>query len=160
MDTISVACILKLENSDQEIIRGSDVTDFTDMGGLKRDGREIFVQDILETDTHFYFRCRYQGNYTILSVEKNNGELEVEHCQLPLPFKELPTLASYKYGLSGMRGSGSFPVWGSIFGNELVQAFTPAELSVYKDKGLIEIPNELKEIKEEGNPVFVFYKLK
>ena len=49
-----------------------------------------------------------------------------------------------------MRGSGSFPVWGSIFGNELVQAFTPAELSVYKDKGLIEIPNELKEIKEEG----------
>lgn len=160
MDTISVACILKLENSDQEIIRGSDVTDFTDMGGLKRDGREIFVQDILETDTHFYFRCRYQGNYTILSVEKNNGELEVEHCQLPLPFKELPTLASYKYGLSGMRGSGSFPVWGSIFGNELVQAFTPAELSVYKDKGLIEIPNELKEIKEEENPVFVFYKLK
>ena len=160
MDTISVACILKLENSDQEIIRGSDVTDFTDMGGLKRDGREIFVQDILETDTHFYFRCRYQGNYTILSVEKNNGELEVEHCQLPLPFKELPTLASYKYGLSGMRGTGSFPVWGSIFGNELVQAFTPAELSVYKDKGLIEIPNELKEIKEEGNPVFVFYKLK
>ena len=47
-----------------------------------------------------------------------------------------------------------------VHSHELVQAFTPAELSVYKDKGLIEIPNELKEIKEEENPVYVFYKLK
>lgn len=156
-DTISVACVLRLENSNEEDIRALDISDFSDMAGLRRDEHEIFVQDILESSEHFYFRCRYKRGFSILSIRKSDGKTETEYCELPLPLKELSTLGTYQYGLLGMRGRNLFPVWGYIFGKELVQVITPAELMAHKDKGLIKLPVELGQIEEEGNPLIVFY---
>lgn len=158
-DTISVACVLRLENSEEEGARSLDVSDFSDIIGLQRGEHEIFVQDILESAEHFYFRCRYKGGISILSVRKRDGKTETESCELPLPLKDLSTLGTYQYCLLGMRGQNHFPVWGHIFGKELVQVITPAELMAHKDKGLLKLPAELEQMGEEENPFVVFYDL-
>ena len=60
--------------------------------------------------------------------------------------------------MSGTKSYENFPVWGRVENKELIQVITPYELSLYANEP-ITIPTELKNINEDENPVFVFYKL-
>lgn len=77
-------------------------------------------------------------------------------------FASLKELAAttLQHGLLGTRSYQGFPVWGNMTGNDLVQVITSAELDYYKNIRSILIPEQLKNLGEESNPVFIFYKLK
>ena len=159
-DTILPACVLRLDNSEEEIKRALDITDFSDIPGLKRDNRDIFVQDIQETKDYFYFRCRYNQGFNLIAVNKRTGEVLNERCEQPAPLQELAKNGTFVYGLLGSRSYNNFPVWGQFIGKELVQVVTPSELSAFKDMNSVTIPEELKNIDEEGNPIFIIHQLK
>lgn len=159
-DTISVACVLRLENSVEESIRSLDVSDFSDIAGLKRNPHDIFVQDILETQSHFYFRCRYNQGYNIIAVHKTDGTVQVERCKMPLTMSEMGDLGTYQYGLLGMFGTNTFPVWGRVFGHELVQVVSPSELDFYQKHNPIELPKSIQTSTIGENPIIIIYKFK
>lgn len=157
-DKITPACVLNLRNSDAEVIRSLDITDFSNMRADKKKPKDIFVQEMFDTPKCYYFSLWYdQGSY-IASVDKRSGETLVEKCEMPGSIKELAD-ANLLHGMEGTRSYGNFPVWGRVIGDELVQVVTPYELSLYKTLRTVTIPAELNKEKEEGNPVFVFYSL-
>lgn len=71
-------------------------------------------------------------------------------------------IGSYDFAAWSFRDKklSGFPVWGNMTGNDLVQIITSAELDYYKNIRSILIPEQLKNLGEESNPVFIFYKLK
>ncbi|WP_262349775.1 hypothetical protein [Parabacteroides johnsonii] len=73
--------------------------------------------------------------------------------------KELAA-TTLQHGLLGTRSYQGFSVWGNMTGNDLVQVITSAELDYYKNIRSILIPEQLKNLGEESNPIFIFYKLK
>lgn len=158
-DSVSVACVLDLQNSDEEVIRSLDATDFSDIQGMKRSNREIFVWDIFETPSRFYFRCRYNQGFQVVSVDKKTNEVVAEKCEQPGTLEERAK-TTLQHGMLGTRSYQNFPIWGRTCGNELVQIVTPAEVDYYKELGTITIPQELQDLGTDGNPVFLFYKLK
>lgn len=159
-DSIEIACVLSLNNSDAEVQRALNTKDFSDIQGFNRNDKDIFVQDILETESRYYFRCRYNQGFYILSVDKHTAKAVVERCPQPVPFKELTQMGTYQYGLLGTCSYQQFPVWGRARGKELVQVITPTELEFYKKLKSIAIPASLENKEGNANPFFVFYKLK
>ena len=65
-----------------------------------------------------------------------------------------------QHGMLGSKCYQQFPIWGRTQQNELIQVITPAELFLYQEKCHTKIPEALKGIKEDSNPIFIFYKLK
>lgn len=158
-DTIIPACILNLQNSENEIIRALDITDFSAFTGKQSEDGDICVSDMFETSKQYYFRFRYNQGHCVASVDKQTGKTLVERCEQPASLKEMADL-NLQYGMLGTKSYQGFPIWGRVTRNELVQVLTPAELCFYKQKSsTINIPDNLKINEEEGNPIFIFYKL-
>ncbi|WP_102406534.1 hypothetical protein [Parabacteroides bouchesdurhonensis] len=153
------ALVLNLRNSDKEVARSLDITDFSSLKGKLGDDKDIFISDIFETSSQYYFRFRFNLSHYVASVNKKTGKTLVEKCEQPGTLKELAD-ANLMHGMLGTKCHDNFPIWGRTFGNNLVQIVTPYELSLYKDKSSISIPNDLITKEEEGNPFFIFYKLK
>ena len=157
-DKISPACVLSLRNSDEEMINSLDVTNFNNLKNFGN-GKDYFVSDLFETPRRYYFRLRNNDGHYVASVDKKTGEALVEKCEQPASLKELAA-TTLQHGLLGTRSYQGFPVWGNMTGNDLVQVITSAELDYYKNIHSILIPEQLKNLGEESNPVFIFYKLK
>ena len=77
------ACVLNLQNSDQEIIRCLDATDFSSLHQKFGGNKDIFVSDLFETPRSYYFRCRYDGGHYVVSVDKETGKILAEQCEQP-----------------------------------------------------------------------------
>jgi len=157
-DSIAVACVFNAQNSEEEIRRSSDVTDFSDISGLRRSGSEIYVQDMMETPSKFYFRCGYKQGFRIVSVDKKTAEVSVEKCLQPASLQELAKTTLF-HGMLGSRSYNNFPIWGRCVKNELIQVITPSELSLYSEMKDISIPSFLQNVGEDDNPMFIIYKL-
>lgn len=80
---IMPACVLNLQNSDQEIIRCLDATDFSSLHQKFGGNKDIFVSDLFETPRSYYFRCRYDGGHYVVSVDKETGKILAEQCEQP-----------------------------------------------------------------------------
>jgi hypothetical protein len=157
-EKIQPVCILDLQNSDNEIIRSLDATDFSSLGKHRPEGKDIYVIDMFETHNTYYFRLLYNSDdYYVASTDKRTGETVVEKCIQPGDLHEL-TDVNLQRGMIGTRSFRNFPIWGQMEGDYLVQIVTPYELTFFKENGSITIPENLN-INEEGNPVFIFYKI-
>lgn len=158
-DTIEGVCVLRLRNSDNEIVRALDITDFSALRGKQSEDGDIFISDLFETFRRYYFRFRHNTNHYVASVDKNTGKAYVEKCAQPGNIKKMAD-ANLQLGMLGTQSYNHFPIWGRMEGNNLVQVVTPYELDLYGSGESISIPEELIRKEEEGNPVFIFYKLK
>ena len=153
---IEPSFVVKLDNSEKQIARSLDITDFAGMRNLE-DENDIVVTDMMETEKTLYLRFRYQHTNHVASINKRDGTVKVERCHQPKDFMTMAR-ANLLQGMSGTQSYKNFPVWGRVENKELIQVITPYELSLYANEP-ITIPTELKNIKEDENPVFVFYKL-
>jgi len=154
------ACILNLRNSNEEIVRSLDAADFMSLRNGRFEGTgDIYISDLFETTNQFYFRFRYNMDYYVASVSKQTGKTLVEKCQLPASLNELGG-ANPILGMVGTISYNRFPIWGSIENNYLVQIVTPSELDLYKNSDSISIPESLRTVEEEDNPIFILYKIK
>ncbi len=153
---IEPSFVVKLDNSDKQIARSLDITDFAGMRNLE-DENDIAMTDIMETEKTLYLRFRYQHINHVASINKETGNVKVEKCHQPKDYMTMAR-ANLLQGMSGTRSYKNFPVWGRVENKELIQVITPYELSLYVNEP-ITIPTELKNIKEDENPVFVFYRL-
>ena len=135
-DDILPACVLRTGNSDKEVIRSLDATDFS---SLKR---------------------KFGEDYDIFaSVHKKTGQVLAEKCAQPGDIRALGD-ANLLYGMLGTKSYQDFPVWGRTQGDCLVQLLTAYELHLSKEKCNITVPPELKEVNDDSNPVFIVYKLR
>ena len=153
---IEASSVIKLDNSDKQIIRSLDITDFASMGNLE-DENDIAITDMMETKNTLYLRFRYQHINHVASINKKDQSIKVEKCEQPQDYMKLAS-ANLLQGMSGTKSFKNFPIWGRIENNELIQVITSYELNLYKNTS-ITIPSELSKINEEENPIFVFYKL-
>lgn len=158
-DKIQPACILNLQNSNNEITRALDITDFSTLQGKQGEDNDIFISDIFETSKQYYFRFRYNQGHCVASVDKKTGKTLVEKCTQPGTLKEMADV-NLQHGMLGSKSYHGFPIWGQVTGNNLIQVITPYELNLYKNIKSISIPDNLNTKEEEGNPIFIFYKLK
>ena len=68
--------------------------------------------------------------------------------------------ANLLFGMLGTRSYRSFPVWGRMEKDGLVQVVIPYELSLYEKGSTLTVPDELKKINVDSNPIFIVYKLR
>lgn len=153
---IEPSFVIKLDNSEKQIARSLDITDFAGMRDLE-DEKDIAITDMMETEKTLYLRFRYQHINHVASIDKRDGNVKVEKCNQPKDYMTMAR-ANLLQGMSGTQSYKNFPVWGRVENKELIQVITPYELSLYANEP-ITIPTELKNINEDENPVFVFYKL-
>lgn len=158
-DKILPACVLNLQNSDQEIVRCLDATDFSSLHQKFEGNTDIFIFDFFETPRNYYFRCRYDGRHYVASVDKKTGEMLTEQCEQPEDIYKLSD-ANLLFGMLGTRSYRQFPIWGRMEKDRLVQVITPYELGLYESKATLTVPEELKEINADGNPIFIVYQLR
>lgn len=158
-DKILPACVLNLQNSDQEIVRCLDATDFSSLHQKFEGNTDIFIFDFFETRRNYYFRCRYDGRHYVASVDKETGEMLTEQCEQPEDIYKLSD-ANLLFGMLGTRSYRQFPIWGRMEKDQLVQVITPYELGLYESKATLIVPDELKEINADGNPIFIVYQLR
>lgn len=158
-DKIQPACVLQLQNSDNEVIRALDATDFSSLRKKIGEEQDIFISDLFETSRSYYLRCRYKGGHFVASIDKKTGKVCTEQCVQPGDLKKLSD-ANLLFGMLGTRSYHGFPIWGRTERKVLVQAVTPYELSLYAEAPDVIIPRELKDINEDSNPVFIIYKLR
>ena len=158
-DKILPACVLNLQNSDQEIVRCLDATDFSSLHQKFEGNTDIFIFDFFETPRNYYFRCRYDGRHYVASVDKKTGEMLTEQCEQPEDIYKLSD-ANLLFGMLGTRSYRQFPIWGRMEKDRLVQVITPYELGLYESKATLTVPDELKEINADGNPIFIAYQLR
>ena len=158
-DKILPACVLNLQNSDQEIVRCLDATDFSSLHQKFEGNTDIFIFDFFETRRNYYFRCRYDGRHYVASVDKKTGEMLTEQCEQPKDIYKLSD-ANLLFGMLGTRSYRQFPIWGRMEKDQLVQVITPYELGLYESKATLTVPDELKEINADGNPIFIVYQLR
>lgn len=156
---IMPACVLNLQNSDQEIIRCLDATDFSSLHQKFGGNKDIFVSDLFETPRSYYFRCRYDGGHYVVSVDKETGKILAEQCEQPEDIFKLSD-ANLLFGMLRTRSYRSFPVWGRMEKDGLVQVVIPYELSLYEKGSTLTVPDELKKINVDSNPIFIVYKLR
>jgi DNA-binding beta-propeller fold protein YncE len=157
-EKIQPVCVLDLQNSDNEIIRSLDATDFSSLRKQQPEGKDIYVADMFETPKSYYFRLLYNSDYYVVSTDKRTGKTFVEKCIQPGNLRELADV-NLQRGMIGSRSYRNFPIWGRMEGEHLVQIVTPYELTFFKDNNSITIPENLS-VNEEGNPIFIFYKIK
>ena len=153
---IEASSVVKLDNSDKQIIRSLDITDFASMGNLE-DENDIAISDLMETEKNLYLRFRYKHVNHVASISKESDNVVVEKCVQPADYMTLAK-ANLLQGMSGTKSYLNFPIWGRVENKELIQVITPYEMGLYGNTS-ITIPAELKHIKEDDNPVFIFYKL-
>ena len=153
---IECSWVVKLDNSDKQIVRSLDITDFSVMSNLE-DGNDIAITDLMETEKNLYLRFRYQQLNHVASIHKESGNVVVEKCEQPADYMALAK-ANLLQGMSGTKSYLNFPIWGRVENKELIQVITPYEMGLYGNSS-VTIPAELKHIKEDDNPVFIFYKL-
>ena len=153
---IEASSVVKLDNSDKQIIRSLDITDFSVMSNWE-DENDIAITDLMETEKNLYLRFRYQQLNHVASIHKESGNVVVEKCEQPADYMTLAK-ANLLQGMSGTKSYLNFPIWGRVENKELIQVITPYEMGLYGNTS-ITIPTELKHIKEDDNPVFIFYKL-
>lgn len=158
-DKIFPACVLNLQNSDQEIVRCLDATDFSSLHQKFEGNTDIFIFDFFETPRNYYFRCRYDGRHYVASVDKKTGDMLTEQCEQPEDIYKLSD-ANLLFGMLGTRSYRQFPIWGRMEKDQLVQVITPYELGLYESKATLTVPDELKEINADGNPIFIVYQLR
>ncbi|MDR1343973.1 MAG: 6-bladed beta-propeller [Tannerellaceae bacterium] len=158
-DTIEPVCVLELKNSDKEIVRSLDVTDFSSIAKKTGDGSDIFVEDMFETHRCIYFRFSCNNVFYVGSINKSTKQTLIERCIQPVNLRRMSD-ANFQRGMTGTISYNNFPVWGEVIGNRLIQIITFSELQHYSDMNAVSIPEELKELNEESNPVFVYYTLK
>ena len=156
---IRPVCVLNLRNSDREIVRCLDATDFSSLHQEWEGNKDIFVSDLFETPRSYYFRCRYDGRHYVVSIDKKTGKMLTERCEQPENILKLSD-ANLLFGMLGTRSYHRFPIWGRMEKDRLVQVITPYELSLYESKSTLTVPNELKKITMDGNPVFIVYRLR
>lgn len=157
-DKIQPAFVVNLRNSNNEIIRSLDATDFSTLFDRKfeEDG-DIYVSDMFETTKHYYLRFRYNKQYYVASINKKTGNTLAEKCLQPVSLTQQSD-ANIQFGMIGTKSYNNFPVWGSREGDYLAQIITSYELDLYRENSAITIPEELK-IDEESNPIIVLYKI-
>ena len=153
---IEASSVVKLDNSDKQIIRSLDITDFSVMSNLE-DENDIAISDLMETEKNLYLRFRYKHVNHVASISKESDNVVVEKCVQPADYMTLAK-ANLLQGMSGTKSYLNFPIWGRVENKELIQVITPYEMGLYGNTS-ITIPAELKHIKEDDNPVFIFYKL-
>ena len=118
-----------------------------------------FTQQCIETPRSYYFRCRYDGGHYVVSVDKETGKILAEQCEQPEDIFKLSD-ANLLFGMLGTRSYRSFPVWGRMEKDGLVQVVIPYELSLYEKGSTLTVPDELKKINVDSNPIFIVYKLR
>lgn len=157
-NSIVPTCVVKLNNSKEEIINSLDVTNFKSMS-LPPKESDIIVTDLMETSRRIYIRFQYENYFHVASLDKKTGIVYIEKCCQPVNFSELSD-ANLLMGMVGTLSFNNFPIWGQVIGQELVQVVSPYELSLYSNSQQVEIPSELQNIDEYDNPIFIIYKLK
>lgn len=157
-EAITPACVLALQNSDDEVKRSLDATDMSSIRNLG-DGKDIVVTDLFETPASYYFRMRYNEGHYVATLDKKTGRSSIEKCVQPASLQELAGI-NMQYGMLGSRSYENFPIWGRTEGNELVQIVMPYEVDLYNKTGEITVPEALTSIENNDNPIFIFYKLK
>ena len=155
---IQPVCALNLHNSDQEIMKAIDIANIKNIHDFG-DGNNYFISDLFETSKRYYLRLRNNDGHLVASIDKQTGETYVEKCVQPVPLRELAGV-SLQHGMLGTRSYQGFPIWGNVLKDNLVQIVTPVELEMYQSLSEVTIPEALKQVDEEGNPIFIFYKLK
>lgn len=101
-DVIEPVCVLNLKNSDKEIKRSLDITDFSVLQGKQGDDNDIFISDLFETPKRFYFRFRYNQGHCVASVDKKTGETLVEKCEQIGNLREMAD-ANLLHGMTGTK---------------------------------------------------------
>ena len=94
----------------------------------------------------------------MVSVDKETGKILAEQCEQPEDIFKLSD-ANLLFGMLGTRSYRSFPVWGRMEKDGLVQVVIPYELSLYEKGSTLTVPDELKKINVDSNPIFIVYKL-
>lgn len=151
-DGIAPAYILNLKNSVQEIVRGLKVRN---SDGAAPD--DIWVWDMLETPSHFYYRFMLDNNFYIGALNRLTGKASLEHCSTPTDDIYQLVQLNRLLALTGMKSfKTNAPFWGSCFKDELVQIITAPEWVFFKEKGLVQ---GLDGITEDDNPIVVIAKL-
>lgn len=153
---IEPSYVVKLENSDKQITRSLDITDFEGMRTLENED-DIVITDMMETEKTLYLRFRYRHINHVASIDKRNNDVKVEKCEQPEDYMKMAS-ANLLQGMSGTKSYKNFPIWGRVENEELIQVITPYELSLYRNNR-ITLPTSLKSITEEENPIFIFYRL-
>ena len=152
-DEIAPAYILNLRNSAQEIVRGLKVRN---SDGAAPD--DIWVWDMLETPSYFYYRFMLDNNFYIGALNRLTGTASWEHCSTPTDDIYQLVQLNRLLALTGMKSSKTnAPFWGSCFKDELVQIITAPEWVFFKEKGLVQ---GLDNITEDDNPIVVIAKVK
>lgn len=159
------ACVLQMRISGDEARASLDAGDFSlamntldEAGNLNIGHGDLYVYDMFETYRKYYFRFMGHDEYYVGSLDKKTGDFRLEECYHPGSLREMAD-ASLSHGLLGTRSYQGFPVWGQVFGDELVQVVTPSDLSLYTREGKVSVPEDMP-MEEDGNPVLVFYQLK
>ncbi len=125
------------------MIRSLDATDFSSLKRKFGEDYDIFVSDMFETPSNYYFRCRYNAGHYVASVHKKTGQVLAEKCAQPGDIRALGD-ANLLYGMLGTKSYQDFPVWGRMQGDCLVQLLTAYELHLYKEKCNITVPPEFE----------------
>ena len=82
----------------------------------------------------------------MVSVDKETGKILAEQCEQPEDIFKLSD-ANLLFGMLGTRSYRSFPVWGRMEKDGLVQVVIPYELSLYEKGSTLTVPDELKKIR-------------
>ena len=90
----------------------------------------------------------------MVSVDKETGKILAEQCEQPEDIFKLSD-ANLLFGMLGTRSYRSFPVWGRMEKDGLVQVVIPYELSLYEKGSTLTVPDELKKINVDSNPIFI-----
>ena len=90
---------------------------------------------------------------------KKQGRFWRSKCEQPEDIFKLSD-ANLLFGMLGTRSYRSFPVWGRMEKDGLVQVVIPYELSLYEKGSTLTVPDELKKINVDSNPIFIVYKLR
>lgn len=106
-DDILPACVLRTGNSDKEVIRSLDATDFSSLKRRFGEDYDIFVSDMFETPSNYYFRCRYNAGHYVASVHKKTGQVLAEKCAQPGDIRALGD-ANLLYGMLGTKSYQDF----------------------------------------------------
>lgn len=137
------ACVLNLQNSDQEIIRCLDATDFSSLHQKFGGNKDIFVSDLLRRHEVIISVAGMMEDIMWFPLIKKQGRFwrsNVSSLKIFLNF----LMPIFFFGMLGTRSYRSFPVWGRMEKDGLVQVVIPYELSLYEKGSTLTVPDELK----------------
>ena len=128
---IMPACVLNLQNSDQEIIRCLDATDFSSLHQNLEEIRIFLCLIFLRRHEVIISVAGMMEDIMWFPLIKKQGRVLAEQCEQPEDIFKLSD-ANLLFGMLGTRSYRSFPVWGRMEKDGLVQVVIPYELSLYE----------------------------